>query len=569
VFTISGANSNASCTATETSVASGYTKNESGCQSRPLNSSCTIVNTLNPTSNSFTVYKDFSDNNAASVSVSLTCTSGSVTSNPRLASEGTPAVFNITGASAGATCTAVESPVPAGYTANQSGCQSRPLNSSCTIVNTASAPDPEDMILDSGFETGQADGWPLNGNVQVDSSVAIGNYSLMLVDNGATSQRNVSTAGYSNVSVTMHLAGANLQKNDACYAELSTNGGSTWTQVLKISNGQADSTFRSNTLSPAAASNNANLRLRFRTVGKGKGDYCWGDQIIVSGTPLGGSGASADNAGPSSVEIVANRFDDPAPAVSSAFARAYESSGFDPGFDHLVGDGRIHRSALTYESLASGQVAGGAVSWSTFAVPGGAAQPGHLFEGSLELRATGDGRLSALPDFRYEFVQIGNHLYPQGRAAGSSGNADWSYVIDTGRVWREQGDGGFSRAAIPFLLVREGTDCARKGAVTFLFDDTDARSQAAVQLAAGSCAEPELGLLEAVYTPASLGNQALETESVMSCAADAWLPLVQGRGGITMMLSPDDQLHYVMRDAGEETWLKASSESAAVTGLCD
>ncbi|MGK2927906.1 MAG: hypothetical protein ACSLE2_20005, partial [Lysobacterales bacterium] len=139
VFTISGASAGATCTATEPSVPTGYTRNQTDCQNGdPLNGSCTIVNTKNTTTtNSFTVRKDFSDNNTASVSVTLTCTSGTVTNNPRLASESSPAVFSISGAATGATCTATEPSVPSGYTRNQTDCQNGdPLNGSCTIINT-------------------------------------------------------------------------------------------------------------------------------------------------------------------------------------------------------------------------------------------------------------------------------------------------------------------------------------------------------------------------------------------------------------------------------------------------
>ena len=82
-----------------------------------------------------TVNKDFIPNSPATVPVALTCTSGTVTTTPLNASEGAPAVFQVTGASVGATCTATET-VPVGYTANQANCVGVALNGSCTIVNT-------------------------------------------------------------------------------------------------------------------------------------------------------------------------------------------------------------------------------------------------------------------------------------------------------------------------------------------------------------------------------------------------------------------------------------------------
>ena len=58
-----------------------------------------------------------------------------MTTTPLNAAEGAPAVFQVTGASAGATCTATET-VPVGYTANQANCVGVALNGSCTIINT-------------------------------------------------------------------------------------------------------------------------------------------------------------------------------------------------------------------------------------------------------------------------------------------------------------------------------------------------------------------------------------------------------------------------------------------------
>ena len=89
-------------------------------------------------SDSFTVYKDFSDNSSSSVSISLSCTSGTITNNPQNASEASPAVFNILDAAPGAVCQAIENPVPPGYTKDEWDCQQGyPLNDWCVIVNNA------------------------------------------------------------------------------------------------------------------------------------------------------------------------------------------------------------------------------------------------------------------------------------------------------------------------------------------------------------------------------------------------------------------------------------------------
>ncbi len=148
VFLVTGASAGATCTATET-VPVGYTANQVTCAGVALGGTCTITNTLN--SASITVLKDFIPDSAAPVPVALSCTSGTVTSTPLNAAEGAPAVFLVTGASAGATCTASET-VPVGYTANQGNCAGVALGGTCTITNTlnsASITVLKDFIPDS------------------------------------------------------------------------------------------------------------------------------------------------------------------------------------------------------------------------------------------------------------------------------------------------------------------------------------------------------------------------------------------------------------------------------------
>lgn len=132
VFTVNDALPGTTCTATET-VPEGYTADQTDCEQVALGDSCTITNTLND--NSIVVHKDFLPDSDATVSVELSCSSGTVTSTSPDASEGSPAVFTVTGADPGATCTATET-VPEGYTADQTDCEAVAVGSSCTITNS-------------------------------------------------------------------------------------------------------------------------------------------------------------------------------------------------------------------------------------------------------------------------------------------------------------------------------------------------------------------------------------------------------------------------------------------------
>lgn len=134
VFTVNDALPGVTCTAIE-NVPLGYTANQTDCQSVGINGSCTITNALDLLAGTITVSKDFVPDSSAAVSVSLACTSGTVTQTPLDATEAEPAVFALTGANPGTTCTATET-VPSGYIATQADCLGVQVNGSCTIVNT-------------------------------------------------------------------------------------------------------------------------------------------------------------------------------------------------------------------------------------------------------------------------------------------------------------------------------------------------------------------------------------------------------------------------------------------------
>ena len=141
VFTVTGYNNNPTCTATESGVPAGYTGSGSppGTCNGPLepNGNCTITNTLN--SATFTVNKVFSDNNPASVTVSLNCGTGNtVTPASTTMSQTTPATFTVTGYSGNPTCTATET-VPPGYIGSGTPpgtCNAALTAGTCTITNT-------------------------------------------------------------------------------------------------------------------------------------------------------------------------------------------------------------------------------------------------------------------------------------------------------------------------------------------------------------------------------------------------------------------------------------------------
>jgi hypothetical protein len=501
----------------------------------------------------------------------VTCTSGTVSNGSLLASEGAPAVFSITGASPGTTCTAVENSVPSGYSADQSDCQqAKLLNGGCTIVNTANPPGPDQLLLDVGFEEGNASGWSVDGSVGIDSSVAIGNYSLRHEGGGATSTRHLSTEGFSNISVTMHLAAKALGRNDTCIAELSADGGNSWMPVLELDEGSANGVFRSGTLYPQGASNNPDLWLRFTltTRGRSNGETCWGDEVVVMGTPMAQQQGTGGNL--TSTPKAIAELDEGDSGLVDALHAGGADFAFDPGFDNLFGNGAVVRRHVSADELLSGQAPTAAPAWTAFNVPHGAAQPDARFEGWLSI--TGATETGMPLNLHVAVVQEGNHLFPVARAdAQDDLDSGWDHVFATGRAWQESGDNGLSRASLPFVSVQRDTGCFRSGAMSFLFDDDGSTSSAVYRLAADSCSSylpEEWGAAMTYYLPTAVGDYAGAIESVLSCAATEWLPLVQNRGGFTMLLTPDSGPLYALDEGNRVLFLGAITEGVAISDLC-
>ncbi|NNE06612.1 MAG: choice-of-anchor D domain-containing protein [Xanthomonadales bacterium] len=462
-----------------------------------------------------------------------------------------------------------------------------------------STPTFADTILHEDFEDGNANGWSLSGNIAVNGLQAIGQYSLRHKKT-AISSLATPTTGFSNVSVTMHLAATSLENGDDCYAEVSTNGGSSWAVVVEVHNGSDDGTFYSNTISPAGIDDNADVMVRFRATGAHAGDYCWGDEVTLSGTPGGGDpepdiavagsaafgnvdinttsdrvltvsnegtanlvigslgglstpfslqadNCSAANLAPAASCNVTVRF---APTATGSYSDTLNipsndpdeanvavaasgtgtepgGGGFDPNFDPLSGDGNVSRNLLTYNTLINGSDPGNRVDLSAYTLPANAAQPDHQFEGSLELfgeasggdfdeikdtfRYTnnGDSTRKHLPEFNFEYVQTGTHLFPVERGTMTDNHPEWEYILEAGRVWKENGDNGYSRASIPFTLHQKNANCMHNGVMTFLFKDDGSTSRLAYQVSSETCLYFKFdmwGSLAASYTPASVSN---------------------------------------------------------------
>ncbi|GAB3031237.1 choice-of-anchor D domain-containing protein [Bowmanella dokdonensis] len=202
-------------------------------------------------------------------------------------------------------------------------------------------------------------------------------------------------------------------------------------------------------------------------------------------------------------------------------------SGTVDNFDPLTGSGAVPRSQLTYSQLINATDPGTLLDFAAFALPADAAMPGNLFSGRLTLlgeaaggafdehkdsfRYTGsqDTSRKHLPEFDFEYVQTGSHIFPLARGSIASSHPEWEYILSPGRVWQENGDNGYSRVALPFALQQKNANCVHNGVFSFLFKNDGAISKVAYQIASETCLYFQVdmwGRLDASYTALSFAD---------------------------------------------------------------
>ena len=119
-----------------------------------------------------------------------------------------------------------------------------------------------------------------------------------------------------------------------------------------------------------------------------------------------------------------------------------------------------------------------------------------------------------LPRFDIQLVQDGGYLVPMVQGPVINEHGWWEFVLRPGRVWDEEGDNGFTRAALPFALKEIREDCIHNGLMSFLFNDKGEVSNAAFQISNQTCRYMQFemrGLVAATYEP---GRVERATESL-------------------------------------------------------
>lgn len=359
-------------------------------------------------------------------------------------------------------------------------------------------------IYSTNFNTGYGD-WTASGTVAGIASPSIAPNAVS-IRGTASITRAVSTVGYSGISISWNMAASSLESADHCYIEYNTGSG--WTAIGTLNDGQDTSTFFNGTTNNiAGADQNASFQVRYRGNGATTGDYCYAEDITITGTA---------GTPPTSTPIP--------PTATPAPTSTPLPGGSVPG-DPLTGSGAVTRTLLTYANLTTG-TSTTPVDDGAFALPSNAAMPLHTFEGQLVLNneatsggfsevkdtyaytGNADNPRKHLPEFSFEFVQNGSHLIPVNQGLSITGHQYWNYVIGPGRAWSETTDNGWSRASFPFALVQRNANCTHNGVMTFLFNGS-AVSNVRYQVTQETCAYYKInmwGQLPATYSPYAVAN---------------------------------------------------------------
>ncbi len=359
-----------------------------------------------------------------------------------------------------------------------------------------------DTLLDEDFQDGNIAGWSTTGTVY--ANAYYGNYSMGLRGANASASYTLSTTGYVNVNIALDISAYSLENGDRCIAEVSNDGGNSWVNAITLENGQDNSALYTASSVAIDADNKSQLVIRYRNAVNRHNDYCYGDNILVTGDLDSGGGSSSSSSSSSS------------------------GGSNDDYYDELTGSGSVSRSSLSYSTLMTGSDPGSRVDLSAYGVPQNAAHPEHALAGTLSLSGeatggsfsevvdtynytgSGDNTRKHLPEFEFQFIQTGSHIFPLERGSIASAHPDWEYVLTPGRVWQETSDNGYSRAAIPFALQQRNANCMHNGVMTFLFKEDGSTSKVAYQISSETCLYFKAdwwGLLSATYTPESIANQ--------------------------------------------------------------
>ena len=323
------------------------------------------------------------------------------------------------------------------------------------LVALPASTSAEDIFQET-FQDGDADGWGSAGEGDVRLTTYADNISMRL-SNAVMVFAAVTTEGYDQVSVSAAFAADDLERGEACVFDVSANEGADWIEVLRVGDGRDDAlTLHRGSLTDARLDNQARIILRARIAGNSDDDLCWLDNVAITGR-------------------------------WTAEAAAAEAFRMDPAF--LNGAGPLPHPVSTSAYAPSPRAsAANAVGMGRLRLDPQGGSTIRILLDRFGFAAMPNTAIDTPPVIDTGFVIHGERLLPVRRGLTLTEHPFWDYVLTPGRVWREPGETGWMRAALPFALVEKNANCVHNGLVTFLIGPNGETSRAAWQIGSETCA---------------------------------------------------------------------------------
>lgn len=342
-----------------------------------------------------------------------------------------------------------------------------------TVTNCAQTVKAEPIFSDD-FQDGEADGWGAGGSGDVRLTTYDGNISLRLSQR-ATSFAAITTKGYRNVRIMAEMAADDLEADDFCLVEASADNGKSWMRVLRITDGQDDAvTLHPGQLSDKRLDDAPRIIIRAQIKGNASNDTCWLDNVRITGDWIADRSEMRSEL---SASFLTGQMPLNDPARMSAFAPNTSTSPAERFSGRLSFVSQPARSNI------------------------------RVLLDEYDYNPKKNPDFARLPRFDFNLVSKDGQLLPARRGLIASDHPFWEFVLAPGRVWKQAGDGGWSRAALPFALVEKNANCTHNGVLSFLYKSDGSVSRIVWQIASETCAYFQFnawGSAPATYHPGAI-----------------------------------------------------------------
>ena len=96
-----------------------------------------------------------------------------------------------------------------------------------------------------------------------------------------------------------------------------------------------------------------------------------------------------------------------------------------------------------------------------------------------------DNRIKDLPNFAFDYVQVGDQMVPLERGIIETAHPYFDYVLTPGRAWH---DDGFTTLSLPIALMEKNANCVHNGALMVRLNSAGDASNAILQIGSETCA---------------------------------------------------------------------------------